>query len=236
VSAWILGSEIAGSLGLRDFEFVQEYVAKGIAPHNHEGQPFMPVAVVEQFIKGLEQELSHHDELAWNLGGSEREEIIGKYIDPLQRRIQGLQIYRDSFNGAEWQNFELPADQDLSRHFIQVLLNSLYRRDEVKRRLSPQSVLAPDQEPVRPAQIAEQVQAAIKQRKLRPEQRHKRDCRAVAQKIWMEDPGLTIEEMIDRKEITDARNGAAYIRKTIRTWINDLCPNRRPGRPKNKKT
>ena len=236
MSAWILGSEVAGSLGLRDFEFVQEYVAKGIAPHNHEGQPYMPAAVVKQFIQGLEQELNQHDELAWDLGGFERQEIIAKYIEPLQRRIYGYRVYLESLNGTGWQNFKLPQDQDLSRHFLRVLLSSYYVREEVYKRLSPQSEPTTDQEPVRPAQIAEQVQAAAKQRKLRPEQRHKRDCRAVAQKIWMEDPGLTIEEMIDRKEITDARNGAAYIRKTIRTWINDLCPNRRPGRPKNKKT
>ena len=30
---------------------------------------------------------------------------------------------------------------------------------------------------------------------------------------------MTIEDMIDRKEITDACQGSAYTRKTIRNWI-----------------
>jgi len=53
VSAWILGSEVAGSLGVRDFEFVQEYVAMGLSPYNEQGQPFMPANVVEHYINGL---------------------------------------------------------------------------------------------------------------------------------------------------------------------------------------
>jgi hypothetical protein len=234
VSAWILGSEVAGSLGLRDFEFVQEYVVKGLSPHNEQGQPYIPAAVVDQFIKGLEQELSHHDEIAWDLGGIEREEIIGKYIEPLQRRIYGYRVYLESLNGTGWQNFELPQDQDLSRHFIQVLLNSLYLRDEVKRRLSPQSEPVPDQEPARPARIADQVQVAVKGRKLTPEQRHRIDSRAAAQKIWSESPEMTIQDMIQRDEIANVCGGVVYGEKTIRNWIKDLAPNRKPGRPKKK--
>jgi hypothetical protein len=235
VSAWILGSEVAGSLGLRDFEFVQEYVVKGLSPHNEQGQPYIPAAVVEQFIQGLEQELNQHDELAWNLGGLERQEIIAKYIEPLQRRIYGYRVYMESLNGAGWNGFELPHDQDLARRFIQVLINSHYRRDEVKRRLSPQSEPATDQEPVRPAQIAEQVQAAAKQRKKRPEQRHREVCRAVAERLWRDNPEITISDMTISDEINEACEGKYYKdEKTIRNWIKDLCPNPKPGRPKKK--
>ena len=90
MSAWIAGSQIVADLGLIDFEFAQEYVAKGLAPHNQEGQPYMPTAVVEQIIQRLEHELAQHDDTAWNLGGLERQEIIAKYIEPLQQRIQVL--------------------------------------------------------------------------------------------------------------------------------------------------
>jgi len=234
VSAWILGSEIADSLGLRDFEFAHEYVAKGLAPHNKEGQPYMPAAVVEQFIQGLEQELNQHDELAWDLGGIEREEIIAKYIDPLHKRIQGLLLYRDSFNGSGWQDLELPADQDLSRHFLRVLLNSYYRREEVYGRPLPESEPRLDQEPARPDKVADQVQVAVKGRKLTQEQRHKIDSRAAAMKIWSESPEITIQDMIQRDEIANACEGVVYGEKTIRNWIKDLAPNRKPGRPKKK--
>jgi hypothetical protein len=234
VSAWILGSEVAGSLGLRDFEFVQEYVVKGLSPHNEQGQPYIPAAVVEQFIQGLEQELNQHDELAWNLGGLERQEIIAKYIEPLQRRIYGYRVYLESLNGTGWQNFELPQDQDLARRFIQVLLNSLYRREEVYGRLSPESEPSPDQEPVQQAKVVDEVKVAVKGRKLTPEQRHKIDSRTVAHKIWSESPEMTIQDMIQRDEIANACGGKVYAEKTIRNWIKDLAPNRKPGRPKKK--
>jgi len=236
MSAWILGSEIAASLGLLDFEFAKEYVARGLIPHNREGQPYMPPAVVSQIIAGLDEEHAQHEELAWNLKGYEREEVIAKYIEPLQQRIQFYRNYFQSLNGSAWDGFELPQDQDLSRHFIRVLLNSYYRRDEVNKRLPPQSEIIPDQEPGQPAQIVKQVEKKVKRRKLISEQRLKIDCRAVAQKIWTESPGITIEDMIQRDEVANACEGIVYDEKTIRNWINDLCPNRRPGRPKKKRS
>ena len=148
MSAWIAGSQIVADLGLLDFEFAKEYVAKGLTPHNHEGQPYMPSEVVMQFIQGMELELAEHEDTAWNLFGYERDKIIANHVDPLQKRIHGYRLYLESLNGSGWNGFQLPQDQDLARFFIQALLNSYYRRDEVKRRLSPQSVLAPDQEPV----------------------------------------------------------------------------------------
>jgi hypothetical protein len=36
MSAWILGREITASLGLLDFEFARECVAKGLQPHNEQ--------------------------------------------------------------------------------------------------------------------------------------------------------------------------------------------------------
>jgi hypothetical protein len=67
--------------------------------------------------------------------------------------------------------------------------------------------------------------------KLRPNQRHKERCRAVAELIWKSTPDITIDDMARKDEI----NGIACEKKdytvdTIRTWIKDLCPNRAPGR------
>jgi hypothetical protein len=194
----------------------------------------MPAAVVNQFIQCLEQELAQHEELAWNLTGYEREEIIANRIQPLQERIQAYRGYLESLNGSSWEGFELPQDPELSSRFIGVLLNSYYHRDEVYKRLSPQSVLAPDQEPFRPAQVADQVQTAVKQRKLRAEQKHRLACREAAEIIWKKNPNLTIEDMIQRDEISNACEGILYREKTIRNWIKDLCPDRKPGRRKKK--
>jgi len=76
MSAWILGSEIAASLGLRDFEFARESDAKGFQPHNGRGQPYIPAAVVNPFIQDLEQKLAQHEDPAWNRFGNDRDEII----------------------------------------------------------------------------------------------------------------------------------------------------------------
>jgi hypothetical protein len=227
VSAWILGSEFVGSLGLKDFEFVQEYVSKNLDPHNHLGQPYMPAAVVDQFIQSLEQEHAQHEDLAWNLSGYDREEVIANHIEPLQRRIHDLRLYHDSLNGSVWEGFQLPQDQNLARYFIQVLLNSFYRRDEADKYLPPVPATVP---------MAAQVEKPAKPRKLTRDQRRKIDCRAAAQKIWFESPEITIDDMIRSDEITNACEGHIYDKPILRRWINDLCPNRKPGRPKKKKT
>lgn len=65
----------------------------------------------------------------------------------------------------------------------------------------------------------------------RRSQVHRERCRAIAATIWEREPGLTIEDMIDRPEITaHGQEGKAYTRGQLRKWINDLCPNRQPGR------
>jgi len=190
MSAWILGSEMAASLDLLDFEFARECVSKGLQPHDGQGQPYRPADVVQQFIAGLEYELAQHDDLAWNLVGFDREEMIANQIKPLQKRIQDHQVYLRSLDGAGWEGFEFPQDQDLSAHFIVVLLNSLYLKADVEKFQSA---------PAEPA-VAAPIQAPANPRKLRPEQKHRLACRAVAEKIWKEDPNLTIEEVINRKE------------------------------------
>jgi hypothetical protein len=235
MSAWILGSEIAGSLGLQDFEFVQEHVLRGLIPHNHQGQPYTPSDVVSQVIAELEEELAQHDDLAWSLSGNDREEIIANRINPLQRRIQSYLDYRQSLTDATWNGFILPDEHELSARFIGVLLNSYYRRDEVYKRLSPESEPVPDQEPAWPAKIPVQVEKPAKQRKLRPEQKDRIACRAMAEILWRENPEITISEMIFRDEIAKACHIHYKDDKTIRNWIKDLAPSRKPGRRKKKK-
>jgi hypothetical protein len=66
--------------------------------------------------------------------------------------------------------------------------------------------------------------------KLRPNQRHRLQCRLVAEEIWKDNPDITIADMAQLDEINEVFEGKVYADKTIRIWINDLCPNRRPGR------
>jgi hypothetical protein len=75
-------------------------------------------------------------------------------------------------------------------------------------------------------------------KKLRPNQRHRERCRAIAELLWKMNPEITIADMAHKDEI----NGIAcenrippYSEDTIRDWINDLSPNRKPGRRPTKK-
>ena len=66
---------------------------------------------------------------------------------------------------------------------------------------------------------------------LRNNQRHKERSRAIAEFIWSNDKDITIADMI----ICDAVikygcEGKVYSEKIMRNWINDLAPNRDPGR------
>ena len=60
---------------------------------------------------------------------------------------------------------------------------------------------------------------------------HKERCRAIAALIWSKSPDVTIADMILRDEIAVfGCEGKIYSGGTLRNWINDLCPNRAPGR------
>jgi hypothetical protein len=65
--------------------------------------------------------------------------------------------------------------------------------------------------------------------------RHRERCRAIAALLWEKEPTRTIEDMILAPEILRfGQEGVGYINDTVRDWIKDLCPNRKPGRrPKN---
>jgi hypothetical protein len=67
-------------------------------------------------------------------------------------------------------------------------------------------------------------------KKLRPSQRHKMECRKVAERLWKENPNMTIAQMCNHSDIKRTFDGKRYLEKTIRDWIKDLCPNRRAGR------
>lgn len=78
----------------------------------------------------------------------------------------------------------------------------------------------------------------VKVIKLRCTQRHKEECRQIAKSIWDIMPDITIVGMIRTDEIRKIRGEKKpnpYTERTVREWVNDLCPNRKPGRrPKQK--
>jgi hypothetical protein len=72
---------------------------------------------------------------------------------------------------------------------------------------------------------------------LRPSQLARASVRAVAALLWHQNPELNIEGMLNRSELRTIgliRFGhREYETETVRGWIHDLCPNPKPGRPRN---
>jgi len=68
-----------------------------------------------------------------------------------------------------------------------------------------------------------------KKRKLTHNQLAKKQCRALAETFWSQDPNITIREMSEKQELRDACDNA-YTDKQRYRWICELSPNRKPGR------
>jgi hypothetical protein len=71
-------------------------------------------------------------------------------------------------------------------------------------------------------------------------QRHRIECRKVAERIWKDEikkkkPITTIADMMHKDEINKLFEKRVYSEKTMRDWLKELCPNRKPGRPRGQK-
>lgn len=65
-----------------------------------------------------------------------------------------------------------------------------------------------------------------------PAQKHRGEARVIAERKWIENPNLTIADMVRDREIFRVYDDKMYKHKTLRGWINDLCPNKKRGRRK----
>lgn len=65
-------------------------------------------------------------------------------------------------------------------------------------------------------------------------QRHRLKVREIAKKAWKKHPDYTIQKLIESDEVNAATDRKVYGEKTLRDWIKDLAPNRRPGRRRTK--
>jgi hypothetical protein len=158
--------------------------------------------------------------------------IFEKYIDKTQsiesyyfshlKKINLLSLY-DHINGEFQPVSKKEAPVQSPEHYIKL--------DEFEKYLKKIGEISI---PL-PALLDSKQRGVPKVKKLRPSQMHRDECRKVAAKFWEKYPEMTIADMIDRAEILEVskkNNGKAYMEKTVRNWIKDLCPDRSPGRRK----
>jgi preprotein translocase subunit Sss1 len=221
---WIHGCQIKEMGQLGDAEILQGCITKSLTPHDGNGLPFMPGDVMVHHISDLEQELTRLDEIAWDLSGAEREQMIRDDIDPLQERLQACRTYLESIKAANWDEFELPAEQEMLGRFSSFMVTARFPAGEVEKFLrKPSEVGGAEETPPSETRSARSLHA----------QRTNEKCREIAKRIWERQPYFTIAAMINHSEVVrQARkpDGSPYSEITIRNWIRDLCPNPRPGR------
>jgi hypothetical protein len=224
MSAWIRGSQLMAWFNITGSGLVQKCISHNLTPYNDQGKPIRPVDVVILNIEGMEQKLSRLDEAAWDLTGLEREKLIENQMQPLEELLQRFRLYLRSIESVNWDRFELPPENELAACFINRLVGSNYRAEDVDRLFK---------EHIEPAEKRKSPEVNPKRSRSIPSKERIKKCREIAKQIWNQQPDLTIAGMINRNEIirqTKRPDGGKYSEMTVRSWIRDLCPNPKPGR------
>jgi hypothetical protein len=123
---------------------------------------------------------------------------------------------------CSWKYLDMHLSSERMDKLISILKEeqSIFKRDDVleMEKMSQHSLVAEDTQPTK---------------RLRPAQKAKTEARKVAVKLWKEDRQMTIQDLINKEEmieVTRRPDGNLYTEKTVRNWINKLCPDRSPGR------
>ncbi len=233
MSKWISGQELLERLKIKDFELFNDYVRKGLQPHNKMGQPISPTDVMEKVtnIDLLKKEMveirEECEEMADDIGRNEAGLFYEKAIGPLKKGIEQSEKSLSSVKNLDWNQIEPPASETEAKEIITELVDSLFKKEDVEEFEKQYGLEAKIDKPHKPVSPP---------RKLRPDQIHRIECRKVAKRLWQENPTITIADMIMRNEINVLFGGKTYTENTIRNWIKDLCPDRSAGRRPKKPT
>lgn len=227
MQSWIPGNQVMSLTQMTNLEIVQGCITKSLTPHNDHNLPIKPADVMIQHISDLEKEVMRLDELAWDLIGAEREQMIVEQIEPLQERLQDAQAFLKSIKTSNWDEFSLPTDPDIGRCYANFLINARYIAEEVERFLPT----GPGQNDIeQPPQVGTKIDRSAHAQEVN------KKCREIAKRIWDRQPDFTIAAMVNHSEISHQirkPDGSSYSEMTIRNWIRDLCPNPKPGRRPN---
>ena len=239
MSKYISGEDLLDKWDIYPVELI-EYIKTGqLRPYSQSGKLiphpyYQPMSVIEDLRKTFKYYSSSVKKVTKN-----DQEKIKKEKDPVAAIGLGLTTISSSILAMDygrklsqyesvsrellgWKNFELPQYEQESEKILQLLIDSLYLNDEV----SAIEKIARQRKVTNTGNMLND----SKEKKLRPNQRHKLQSREIAEKLWGKDPTITIADMINEPEIIAACDDKFYIEKTVRDWIKDLCPNRKPGR------
>jgi len=215
MTKWILGTDLIKKKKIQPVELFTEYIqGQGLMPYDQAGRAISPADLISILLEKKLVEADHGVDSFQVEGCENDDEAIDFYVSrSLTVEISNANILQN-LEGVEWSKFELPDSFTETTHFLALLRQSLFSIEELGQ-------LQQKQKP--------------EEKKLTDDQRRRVACRKEAEKIWADDPNITIADMILSDELNLLCENRIYAEKTMRNWINDLCPNRDPGRrPKDK--
>ena len=149
-----------------------------------------------------------------------RQELAGKddetELKYVQARKKEIEAELPKPNPYSWRSYCLPDSEEEASEIIDDLINSYFKTADVDEVIGKK--------------LKRPLSDDLNDKKLRPSNKHRIECRKTAEKLWGKNPEITIADMIHKDEINTLFNGRIYNTKTMRNWIKDLCPNRSPGR------
>lgn len=212
MSEFILGKDLIKRWEIEPFELI-DYVKRGLQPYDQNGKPKLP-KYVKDAIQMLENNVRIIGEAQTRQSFLDRSIEIAAIVKDWRKRNQSVEECKNKLMknpSAVWENFNLPEDEKKAEVEIKILVNSYYKRDQAKA-------------------FKKKIKISDKKKKSRPDQLHKIECQRVAKQLWEKNPNRTIADIIQSDEINQVTAPKVYAEKTIRNWIKESCPNRRPGR------
>lgn len=229
MSKWISGQQLLNDFGIRDFELFNDYVKKGLQPHNDFAQPISPLDVVEE-IANIAKLKERYEELRYSveeLGNEELQKFDATRGYDLLEQIGRYEKWLLSVKKLDWNEFNLTEMKAEAAAVLTALVNSLYHIEDIKKFLGVDEI-----------EKKEIIPEFFKAKKLRPDQEAKLKVQQVAKELYDKHPEIdTVKEMINRPEILES-GGKDYQPGTCHKWISEIAPKqaKAPGiRPEKKK-
>ena len=139
MSKWISGNRLIDKLGVKNFEFFNDYVAKGLQPHNDLGRRISPSDLLKKvldidslFEEGKRKEQDYFEIRSSQWGGSEFEHSRNEFrvADQKYDKLHDIVL---SAKNISWTEYKLPDDGSISRRIIHEIIGSNYLKEEAEK-------------------------------------------------------------------------------------------------------
>ena len=234
MEGWISGRELLERWKIKAFELI-DIIRKGLQPYDHvDGRKIVDECTLpkkklhptyEACLAAVKAEDARHSQIAANQlpGSGTRSSHSHRPMTEEQTKEKAKALFQDQSlitvypdEQCHIVNLDMPLEKKSAIAHIKNMLQYVFKKEDV--------ILFERSRQSKKHSLVERLS-----------DKHKGACRLEAKKLWNLDRSITIEDMTLRDEINRCFDGRTYSPKTIRNWIKELCPNRKPGRRKIRK-